>query len=191
MKKLFALLLAAVMLLCLLAGCNQQNASDDDDDNNSPADPFVDGTPAGTLYLTFGAAVEIVFDENGKALQITGSNETGKTIAAACQNQLNQECVFAARSLLRYASDNALIGDAKTVAVRLGKNDHMPKTDFLDTIITDCQYLCDEECTGLKMIRITAERLDEDGNLSLDCANSWLAIISMWTMWRWRAVTHR
>ena len=96
--------------------------------------------------------------------------EYGKTIANACQNQLNQDCVFAARAMLRYASDNKLFGDAKTVAVRLGKNDPMPTTDFLETIITDCQYLLDEECTGLKMIRISDERLDEDSRLNLDCA---------------------
>ena len=166
MKKVIALLLCAVALVGLLAGCNKNKA----DETTLSTEYLVESTPAGTLYLTFGAMIEVVYDADGNALHIAGKNDAGKTIANACQNQLNQDCVFAARAMLRYASDNKLFGDAKTVAVRLGKNDPMPTTDFLETIITDCQYLLDEECTGLKMIRISDERLDEDSRLNLDCA---------------------
>lgn len=166
MKKIFAILLALAMLLAL-AACGETDAAPTTVPTTAPTEA---ATPAGTLYMTFGAAIEMVYDEEGEVLELTGKNEAGKTIAQACQNQLGRECVFAARAILRYTSDNQLIGDARTVAVRLGKGDPLPEEDFLDTIITDCQYLADEECTNLKMVKIHDERLTEDGELNSDAA---------------------
>lgn len=168
MKKLFAILLALAMVFAL-AACNQADTPD------TTAAPTTAPTekvsePIGTLYFTFGAAIEMVYDEEGEVLELTGKNEAGNAIAAACQNQLGKECVFAARAILRYVSDNQLIGDARTVAVRVGKGDPLPDAEFLETIITDCQYLADEECTNLKMVKIHDERLTEDGELNLDAA---------------------
>lgn len=171
MKKTIAVLLCAAMMLGLLVGCSKKNTADSSDPTPiTVGDPYSDHTPAGTLYLTFGAAIEILFDENGKSLEITGKNEAGEKIAGACQAQVGQGCVFAARAMLRYASDNKLLGDAKTVAVRLGKGEAPPSEDFLDTIVTDCQYLADEECTDLKMVRLWGNRLTEDGDLNADAA---------------------
>ena len=168
MKKFFAILLAVAMIFAL-AACNQADAPE------TTATPTTAPTekasePIGVLYLTFGAAIEMVYDEDGKVLELTGNNEAGNAIAEECQNQLGKECVFAARKILRYISDNQLIGDAKTVALRVGKGDPLPDEEFLDTIITDCQYLLDEECTGLKMVKIHDERLTENGELNLDAA---------------------
>ena len=188
LKKTIALILCAVVALCLFAGCNKQDAASTTPGTTAGTTPgttvgttattstepttniYEESTPAGTLYLTFGAAIEIIYDDEGRALQISGKNEAGKAIANACQNQLGKECVFAARAILRYTSDNQLVGDAKTVAVRVGKGEATPDAEFLDTIVTDCQYLVDEECAGLRLVKIGEERLTEDGELTLDAA---------------------
>ena len=169
MKKILALLLGAILILGLFAGCNQNEA-----DNTTTAATTEAATepavPAGTLYLSFGPTFEIVYDRDGNALEITGTNEEGQTIAANCTDQIGKGCVFVARKFLRYASDNKLLGNAKNMVVRLDMSDPLPSEDFLDTIVTDCQYLADEECTGLQLTKIDSDDLTCDGNLTLETA---------------------
>ena len=177
LKKTFALLMCAVLLLGILAGCNKapanNTAATDTETYTAPSgDIFEEYTPAGTLYITFGAAVEIIYDDTGLALQITGTNQVGKVLAEAVQNQLGRGCVFVARALIRYASDNKLIGDARSVALRLGEGDVAPSSDFMSTIATDCQYLADEECTNLRMYVLVDDRLNEDSNLTAAIAKT-------------------
>lgn len=164
MKKILALCLALAALLGVLSGCDQTTIEP------TETTPVTEATepaePAGTLYVSFGAALELVYDETGVALQMTGTNEAGKALADAKQDQLNKGCVYVLRSVLRYAIDNDLLGDAETVAVRIGKDDPLPTEDFLDTIVQDCQYLIDEELAGLDMISFVGDQLAEDGNLT-------------------------
>ena len=58
MKKILSLALAAILILGLFAGCNQ-NGTDNTTAATTEAttEPAV---PAGTLYLSFGPAFEIV-----------------------------------------------------------------------------------------------------------------------------------
>lgn len=169
MKKSLALLLSLILVLGLFAGCNK-DVADSTTTVPTVGNIYEDSTPAGTLYLTFSAAIEIIYDDAGKALQITGTNEVGKTVAAANQDQLGRDCVFVARALIRYAAQNQLLADAKTVAVRVGNDDPHPTDDFLEVIITDCQYLVDEECTGLRMIQLDQDRINSDGDLTPEAA---------------------
>ena len=165
MKKFLALCLAILALVSVLSGCNE-NKAEPTETTEAKA------TPAGTLYVSFGAALEIVYDDAGKALQITGTNEIGKVLAEAKQDQLNMRCVFVLRAILMHAIDNGLLGDAKTAAVRVGANDPLPAEDFLDEIIQDCQYLVDEELTGIDMISLAGDKLGEDGNLTCEAAKA-------------------
>lgn len=170
MKKITALILCAVMLLGLFAGCNKKDTAESTT-ASTINDIYEDATPAGTLYVSFGAAIEVIYDDEGNVLKITGTNEVGKTIAAACNEQLGKGCVFAVRKMLRYASDNNLLGDAKSMVVRVGAGDPLPADDFLDTIATDTQYLADEECTGIQMMRLEEDDdLDSAGNLIPEAA---------------------
>lgn len=167
MKKLFALMLSVLMILSLFVGCGG-NSSDETTGTTTEATQAAE--PAGTLLISMGAAFEIVYDQDGNVLELTGTNDTGKTIAAACTQYEGRGCVFAARGILRYASDNKLIGDARSMAVRVKFGDPLPSEDFLDTIITDCQYLADEESTGIRMVKIGEEQLDENGLLTSETA---------------------
>ena len=166
MKKYIALLLA---LVCLLSGCAGAPAETTAPTTTAPTtEPAPQ--PAGTLYVTFGAVLEIVYDENGNALTMTGINETGKILAEAKQDQLNKGCVYTLRSILRLAIADGHIGDAKTVTVRIGANDPLPGEDFLFTIGQDCQYLIDEEVAGIDMYCLTGDMLDEKGDLTFETA---------------------
>ena len=166
MKKLLALLLTA-MLIVSMAACGETAAPP-----ATTTEPTTAPAPVGTLLVTFGAAMELVYDVDGKVISITGTNELGKTIAEAKQDQLNTGCVYALRAILRYAVDNNLLGDAKNMVVRVGKGDPLPKEDFLTEICTDCQYLADEECTGIQMIQLSGDKLNEEGNLTADTAKA-------------------
>ena len=168
MKKLLALLLA-VMLVISMAACGETDTAPTTAPTTAPEK---EPEPAGTLYVAFGATVEMVFDSSCKTISITGTNDLGKQIADANQDQLNKGCVYALRAILRHASDNSLLGDAKTMTVRVGAKDTLPKEDFLEEIQTDCQYLADEECTGIRIIPLVGDKLDGDGNLTAATAKN-------------------
>lgn len=169
MKKWIAGWLIMTMLLGVLSGCGKEAAAPTD----TTVTPETTGsapTPIGTLYVSFGAALEIVYDENGNALSITGVNEAGKQLAAAKQDQLGKGCVYALRSILRMAISDSLLGDAKTLTIRIGANDPLPTEDFLNTIGQDCQYLVDEEGAPVDLYCLTGDLLDEKGDLTYETA---------------------
>ena len=166
MKKLLVLCL---VLVTVLWGCGEGKpepavTTEPVETTEAPA------TPVGTLYVSFGATLELVYDDTGAALQINGTNEVGKQLAEARQDQLGKGCVYALRSIFRYAIANGLLGDAKTAAFRLGKDDPLPSEDFLEVIGQDCQYLLDEELTGIGMYGLTGDKLGADGNLTYEAA---------------------
>ena len=169
MKKLFALLLAALMVFSMTA-CGE--TTEPPVTTTAPTTEATEPTPMGTLYVAFGATLELTYDANGNALTMEGTNELGKTLAAAKQDQVGKGCVFVLRAVFRYASDNQLLGDTKSMVIRVGAGEKLPSEDFLDTISTDCQYLADEECTGVRMAPLTCDKLDEQGNLTYNTALS-------------------
>lgn len=163
MKRTLALLLCVILVLGLFVGCSKDAA---DSTTTAATEASTEpAEPAGTLYLSFGPTLEVVYDDAGNVLQITGTNEAGKTIANESAEQVGKGCVFAARKFLRYASDNKLLANAKNMVVRVGNGDPLPTEDFLDTIVTDCQYLADEECTGIQLMQLNKDDLGADGNM--------------------------
>ena len=163
MKKWIALLLVSLVLLC---GCGKETATPTEPPETTEAEP----TPVGTLYVSFGAALEITYDDDGNALTLTGTNEAGKSIAEVKQDQLNKGCVYTLRSILRYVITENLFGDTKTVTVRIGAADPLPTPDFLEVIGMDCQYLLDEELDDVDMYCLFGDMLDEQGNITFDTA---------------------
>lgn len=167
MRKFVALgLVFVILLFSMLTGCGNSVAKPTEPTETTETPP----TPVGTLYVSFGAALEIVYDDAGNALELTGVNDAGKELANAKQDQLNKGCVYTLRSILRHAITNELLGDAKTVAVRIGANDPLPADDFLSVIVQDCQYLVDEELAGVDMVGLAGDKLDQNGNLTYDTA---------------------
>ena len=178
MKKTFALLLALTMLFSF-AACSVEKAPEKAPETTTattpettvpeetkPEKPEEPTTPVGTLHVCFGASLKLVYNENGNVLGMAGTNEVGTGIAEAVQSQVGRQCVFALRSILRHAIKNNLLGDAKVVTVRVETGDQIPADDFFGTILNDCQLLCDEECSNLRMFILQDERLGADGNLT-------------------------
>ena len=73
-------------------------------DPGNSCEPPLDPTPAGTLVVTMGSAFEIVYNSQGKVVQLTGTNDAGKSIAEANQEYIGSTCVIAVRGLLSYAA---------------------------------------------------------------------------------------
>ena len=167
MKKSIAFTLAVLLALGMFAGCG--NTADTPQTTTEATEA---AEPVGTLLIHVGAAFEFVYDATGKALQINGLNEAGQDIAPICDKYIGRDCVHGVRGLLRHMSDNKLIGDAKTMAVRVKHGDPLPSQDFLETITTDTQYLADEECTGVKVIQIGQGQLNNDGTLTPQIAKT-------------------
>lgn len=163
MKKLIAILLC-ISMLCAFAGCGAEKPAE----TTEATDVAV---PVGTVVATLGSTVfELVYDSEGVALELKGGNEAGDQIAANCQQYVNRACVHGIRGLMRYCSDNNLIGDAKTFSIRVRHGDPLPEETFLETIVTDTQYLADEECTGVRMVMLDETRLTGEGLIDEDTA---------------------
>jgi len=173
-KRIFAFLLALTAIFAFSA-CGKTEAPVKTPETTATAETTAPeatetAVPIGTLYVSFSGTMELTYDKDGNALEIKGTNQVGETLAAAAKNQVGKGCVFALRSILRNASDNNLLGDAKSMSVRVGAKDPLPKEDFLEEIQTDCQYLADEECTGIQIKILHGDKLDAQGNLTLDTA---------------------
>lgn len=168
MKKWIALCVAALLLLPMLSGCGKEATAPAD--TTAPVETTEAPTPIGTLYVSFGAALEIPYDAEGNSLALIGANEAGQVLADAKQDQLNKGCVYTLRSILRYAISEDLLGDTKTCTIRVGANDPLPSEDFLQVIGQDCQYLIDEEVAGVDLYCLSGNNLDEQGNLTYEMA---------------------
>lgn len=168
MKKLIAIMLSLALTLSL-AACGSK----------TPAEttvPTEQAVPVGSVIAAMGAVFELVYDHEGVVLELKGLNDAGQQIADNCQQHLGRACVHVIRSLLRYASDNQLIGDARTLSVRVRHGDPLPEDTFLDTIVDDTQYLADEECTGIRMVKLDATRLTGEGLIDEDTAGYMAAV---------------
>ena len=165
MTRILAVLLALALALSVAACGNAQESNDTPETTVAPV-----ANAAGKLTVAFGALVEITYDETGKLLKLEGTNDTGKTIVAACTGFENRDVVHCVRALLRYASDNQLLSGVKTMCVYINKDSAVPSEEFLPTIIQDTQYLADEECTGVRMVGVGPEDLDSQGFIGLERA---------------------
>ncbi|MBO5868678.1 MAG: hypothetical protein J6Q54_07220, partial [Oscillospiraceae bacterium] len=166
MKKFLAGLLCFAMLFALVACGNKAPA-----ETTAPSEDLETPKPIGSVVAALGSTLfELVYDDEGNALEIKGLNEAGEEIAKECQKFVGRACVHGIRGIMRYASDNNLIGDAKTFSIRIRHGDTLPEDTFLETIVVDTQYLADEECTGVRMVNLDATRLTQDGLIDEDTA---------------------
>ena len=162
MKKIVAILLC-VALAVSFAACGAEKPAE----TTAPTEAAV---PIGSVIASMGAVFELVYDHEGVILELKGLNEAGEKIAGDCQQYVGRACVHGIRGLMRYCSDNNLIGDAKTFSIRVRHGDPLPEDIFLETIITDTQYLADEECTGVRMVMLDETRLTTEGLIDEDTA---------------------
>ena len=174
MKKLSALLICAILIIHLLAGCgNTANPAETTPDTTTEATTEVilsDTTPAGTLMLSMGETYELVYNKDGQILELNGTSEKSKVIVTGLQHYVGRDCVYGARGILNFYISQHLLGDIRTMAVRVGFGDPLPRTDFLTVCVNDTQLLALEEDTKVKVIEIGSDRIDENGLLLPEAA---------------------
>jgi len=155
-KKLIAVILSALMLLGLCA-CGTGN------DAPETTEALQGSSPVGILLVSMGAEFQIGYDAEGFAINITGTNDAGRTAAAAVTNFMGRDCVHAVRSLLDAVVEQKLAGNAKELVLRLGMEAEIPYDGFLQNIGNDVQLKCDELGSGLMVKLITDDMLNEEG----------------------------
>lgn len=156
-KKLIAIILSALMLLSLMAGCGTTN------DTPETTEALQGSSPVGILLVSMGAEFQIGYDAEGFAINITGTNDAGRTAAATVTNFMGRDCVHAVRSLLDSVVAEKLAGTAKDLVIRLGMESEVPYEGFLQNIGGDVQLKCDELGSGLMVKLITDDMLTEEG----------------------------
>lgn len=156
-KKWIAIVLSALMLLGLLAGCGSQN------DAPETTEALQGSSPVGILLVSMGAEFQISYDAEGFAINITGTNDDGRTAAATVTNFMGRDCVHAVRSLLDSVVAEKLSGNAKDLVIRLGAEAEIPYEGFLENIGNDVQLKADELGSGMMVKLITDDELTEEG----------------------------
>lgn len=162
-KRIIALLGCAVLLLGLLSGCKKEPAA---------GNIYEDYTPAGTLFLNFGASMEIVFDDEGNTLQILGTNPDGKLIATNSTSYLGEHCYVAAWKGLEYGIKNNLTGSVPLMVLRLDKGEIPPEDDFLLSMAAACQELADSLSVKIQVFALEGDQLDSEGLLTTETAKT-------------------
>jgi len=162
-KRIFALLGCAALLLSMFTGCKKKEA------DGSIYENF---TPAGTLYVDFGASIEVLYDDEGNALLFTGVNEAGKKIATGSTMYLGKLCPSFLWKLLEFGIKNKLTDSTPLMVVRVGKTDVPPTDDFLTAIATGCQQLSDRMNAGIRVFALGEEQLNEEGLLTAQTAKT-------------------
>lgn len=178
MKKYLTLAVCLLILLSLLVGCGNTTApAETPTETTTETTPkTTTATPGGTLLLSMGDTYELVYDAAGKILEVNGTSENSKKIAADLQQQVGRDCVYGARALMNYYISQQLLDNIKTMAVRVGFGDPLPSEDFLTTCVNDTQLLAFEEDTAVQIVEISGSSLDDKGLLLPETAKKLAAL---------------
>ena len=166
-RRIAALLCCAAALLGLLCGCKKKNAA---------VNIYEDFTPTGTLYCYLNGAVELIYDDEGKALQLSGTNEIGKQLTSACIQLLGSKSEELPKAMLIHAIQNNLLGETKTMVLRVGSGDPLPYESMLTDIADQCQQLAAEKGCAIRVFAVNQNMLAKDDLLGLDIAKQIAAV---------------
>lgn len=166
-RRITALFCCAAALLGLLCGCKKKN---------SVANIYEDFTPTGTLYCYLNGAVELIYDDNGMALRLTGTNDIGKQLTSACIHMLGNKSEELPKAMLSHAIQNNLLGGTKTMVLRVGSGDPLPYESMLTDIADQCQQLAGEKGCAIRVFAVNQNMLTKDDLLGLDIAKQIAAV---------------
>lgn len=164
-KKIIAFVLSALMLLGLLAGCGTTAP-----ETPETTEAVQGSSPVGILLVSMGAEFQIGYDAEGFALNVSGTNDDGRTAAATVTNFMGRDCVHAVRSLLDIVVEQKLSGNAKNLVLRLGMESEVPYEGFLENIGGDVQLKCDELGSGMMVKLIKDTDLTPEGFINVATA---------------------
>lgn len=164
LQKILVLCLVAALALSLFA-CGKKEESEQEENtqkpagqtNDPPAEQIVESAP-GTLTIIADSRVILGYNENGKAVAVTGENELGNTIAAACTDISGKPVADAVTMILQAMSENQAIIEKPYVVIRQDLNSMTPDEDFLAGI----QAAAEKEL-GSSVTVVGIDQLDDDG----------------------------
>ena len=156
-KRIFALLCCGCLLAGLLTGCKKETT-----DKESIYEKY---TPAGTVYLHFGPALSVLFDDTGMILRISGDNNTGRRVATCCKDQEFKSLTEGVPALVQYAIDNKLLDDAKTMVIRVGEGESPSSETLLEDLAKLSQTKFDGKGLSVKTFFVMPDALTTDGYL--------------------------
>ena len=151
-KRIFALFCCGCLLAGLLTGCKEKAYEES---------VYEKYTPAGTVSIHFGPALNLLYDDTGMILRISGENNTGRRLATCCTDLLFKPLSEGVPALMQYAIDNHLLEDARTMVIRVGEEDPLVTETMLTDLAKLCQASLDKQSIAIKAFPVEEESLVE------------------------------
>ena len=172
MKKIIALLLCAIVLVSALAGCgNKDNAADGTKpQGNGNSGDIAETEKAGTLVVTANASVRITYGTDGLVLKVEGTNDEGENLMESFEALLGSTCSEVVSKIIRESAGRTYLGRLTYVAVKHEKGSGTPGTNFLEGIESAAKRALETASSNAKLVMITQDKLDADGNINLEAA---------------------
>lgn len=158
--RLLALGAAALALLVLVIVLLAKGCSGDSGTTSKKV--------CGTVVLTYGAHVEIDYDQNGKILRLRGMNDLGQTAVAAESGLVGKDVTKGVDACLSALAEDSVIRRNRSLAIRVKFGDRLPKDDFLETVAEDARVTCREKGINLKVYPIGPDKLEPDGTINME-----------------------
>lgn len=169
LRRMLAAIMAAIMALCVLTGCTKEPAQQTDPQNVGTS------LPVGMFILTAGASVNVRYDIDGLAVEVTGNDENGLSLAENYTDYLGKTCADVVKDLIAAATNAAyLTPKTKNIVIKQVANVPLPGTDFLGTIESAVKAAAEEIKSTAVITLVSAEKLDEDGNINFETAQALL-----------------
>lgn len=173
MKKIIALLLAALMLVGVLAGCGKNDTNADQGTTPTGEGEGVSETEkAGSLVVTANASVVITYGTDGLVLSAEGVNEEGVGLLESYSEPTGFSCTELITQIIKDSSARTNLGRLTYVVVKFDKDSQTPGTNFLESIESAAKKAVEEATPDTKLVMITQEDLDADGNINLATAKT-------------------
>ncbi len=169
LRRMLAAIIAAIMALCVLTGCAEEPAKQTEPQNvGTPL-------PVGMFILTAGASVNVHYDIDGLAVEVTGNDENGLSLAESYTDYLGKTCADVVKDLIAAATNAAyLTPKTKNIVIKQIAGVPLPGTDFMGTIETAVKAAAEEAKSTAVITLVDTNKQDEDGFINFETAQALL-----------------
>ena len=173
MKKVIALLLCAILLLGLLAACGKEDETGGNGTTpQGNAGEVTETEKAGTIVVTANASVAISYGTDGLVLKVEGLNKDGENLMESYDELLGSSCAEVVNRIIKDCAGRTYMGRLSYVAVKQEKDSGNPGTNFWQGIESAAKNAVEGLGAETKLVLITQEMLDADGNIDLATAKA-------------------
>lgn len=173
MKRMLALLICAVMVLSLFAGCGKNtddpvvtNGTVAGGDNNNNGEITMPNK-AGSLMINAGAAMTIIYGEDGLVLKLEGINEDGIALVEIYEDNLGATCVSVVDKFIKDCLARNSLFENNFVVIKQDKGSALPGTNFLESVEKAAQKALEETAPTATLFMVKEENVDADSYIDL------------------------